>query len=94
MMGDNSLFLTQVEDLDSLLPADTQHVILLDQNYNALDLHPFYIIHAWESTGMQNHLCFLKQVIGQPPKQKLKIESSEGAGDTEMEMDLKLSKLL
>jgi hypothetical protein len=94
MMGDNSLFPTQVEDLDSLLPADTQHVILLDQNYNVLDFHPFYVFHGWESTGMQNHLCFLKQITGQPPKQKLKIESTEGAGDTEIEMDLKLSKLL
>jgi hypothetical protein len=94
MMGDNSLFPTQVEDLDSLLPADTQHVILLDQNYNVLDLHPFYVFHAWESTGMQNHLCFLKQIVGQPPKQKLKIESTEGAGESEIEMDLKLSKLL
>jgi Type I restriction modification DNA specificity domain len=94
MMGDNSLFPKQVEDLDTLVPADTQHVILLDQDYNFLDLHPFYVFHAWENTGMQNQLCFLKHVIGMPPKQKMKMESAEGAGATDTDMDLKLSKYL
>jgi len=94
MIGDNSVFPTQVEDLDSLLPADTQHIILLDEDYNVLDLHPFYVIHAWESTGMRNQLCFLKQVTGQHSKQRLKIESTEGAGETDIDMDLQLSNFL
>ena len=93
MIGDNSVFPNQVEDLDSLLLADTQHIILLDEDYNVLDLHPFYVIHAWESTGMRNQLCFFKQVTGQHPRQRLKIESTEGAGETDIEM-LQLSHFL
>ena len=94
MMGDNSLFTTQVDDLDNLLPADTQHVTLLDANYNVLDLHPFYLNHAWESTGMQDHICLIKQIVGQHPKQRMRIESTLGAGQTEIEMDLQLTNLL
>ena len=94
MMGYNSLFPTQVEDLDYLLPADTQHVVLLNQDNDVLDLHPFYMFYAWENTGMQNHLCFLKQVVGQSSNQRMKIESTQGAGEIEIEMDLKLETFL
>jgi hypothetical protein len=94
MMGNNPLFQSQVEDLESLLPADTNHVILLDQDYNVLDLHPFFLLHAWESTGMYHHLCFFKQTVGDLPNQRLRVESTQGVGDTTAETDLGLNALL
>lgn len=94
MMGNNTLFQSQEEDLESPVLADTNHVILIDQDYNILDLHPFYLLHAWESTGMYHHLCFFKQVSGDPPNQRLKVESTHGVGDTTTETDLGLGSLL
>lgn len=94
MMGENSLFRAQVEDLDDFLEADTQQVILIDQNYNSLVLHPFYVLHAWEGTGMHPHLCFFKQIIGDPPKQRLKVESTQSSVEAITETDLDLSALI
>jgi len=92
MMGNNSIFTPQIEDLDNVLQAETNHVILLDQDYNALDLHPFYQFHAWESTGMQDRLCFAKQVNQE--KNTLKLENLEGSGTTEIDVDIKFSDIL
>ena len=94
MMGNNPLFQSLVEDLESVLLADTNHVILIDQDYNFLDLHPFYVLHAWESTGMYRHLCFFKHIVGEPPNQRLKVESTQGVGDTITETDPGLNALL
>jgi Type I restriction modification DNA specificity domain/N-6 DNA Methylase len=94
MMGESPLFRAQVEDLDDFLEADTQQVLLIDQNYNSLVLHPFYILHAWESTGMHPHLCFFKQVIGDPPKQRLKVASTQSSVEVITDTDLDLSALI
>ena len=88
------MFQSQVEDLESPISVDTQHVILIDQDFNALDLHPFYLFHAWERTGLQNHLCFLKQVLGEPPNIKTRIESTHGVGETDLSADYGLSQWL
>jgi len=94
MMGNNPLFQSQVEELENPLPADTQHVILIDQGYNVLDLYPLFLFYAWESTGMQYHLCFLKQVVGEAPNKRLKVESTHGVGEALTETDLGLGSLL
>jgi len=94
MMGNNPLFQSQVEELENPLPADTQHVILIDQDYNVLDLYPLFLFYAWESTGMQYHLCFLKQVVGEAPNKRLKVESTHGVGEALTETDLGLDSLL
>jgi hypothetical protein len=93
MMGNSPYFQSELEDLDDLL-ADRGHVILIDRQYNVLDLHPFYILYAWQSTGYDNHLCFFKQLKGDPPNQRLLVESAHGVGDDEVESDLGLSALL
>ncbi|GLV59833.1 hypothetical protein KDH_66570 [Dictyobacter sp. S3.2.2.5] len=94
MMGNNPLFQSQTEELETPLLAETQHVILISKNYEVLDVYPFYLLHAWESTGMQLHLCFLKQLMGNTPNQKLKIESAHGVGDITTETDMGLNDLL
>jgi hypothetical protein len=94
MMGDNPLFQPQIEEAESLIPAETSHVILISKDYDVLDIHPFYLLHAWESTGMQLHLCFLKQLVGDVPNQRLKIESTQGVGDTLTETDMELSNIV
>lgn len=94
MMGDNPLFQPQTEEVESLIPAETSHVILISKDYDVLDLHPFYLLHAWESTGMQLHLCFLKQLVGDVPNQRLKIESTQGVGDTLTETDMELNNIV
>ena len=75
-----------------MLPLDTNHVVLLDEDYNVLDLHPFYQFHAWESTGMQDHLCVAKQI--NEAKNTLKLESLQGSGVTEIDLDIQLSNIL
>ena len=92
MMGNNSIFAAQGEDLDSLLPIDTNKTVLLDEDYNALDLHPFFQFHAWESTGMQDHLCAMKQINKE--KNTLKLESLSGSGETEVEVDIQIINIL
>lgn len=92
MMGNNSIFTPQVEDLDSMLPIDTNKIILLDENYNSLDLHPIYQLHAWENTGMQDHLCFMKQIT--QGKNTLKLESLGGSGETEVDVDFQFINIL
>jgi hypothetical protein len=94
MMGDNPLFQPQTEELESILPAETLHIILLSKDFDVLDIHPFYLLYAWESTGMQLHLCYLKQLVGDPPNQKLKIESTQGVGDTTTGTDMGLSSIM
>ncbi len=97
MMGNNSLFQRQIVELekDSLLLSDSLHVILLAQTrgYDFLDLHPFYLIYAWEKTGEEDHLCFFKQVVGNPLKQ-LKVESTHGVGDTTTGTDMEFNDIV
>lgn len=92
MMGNNSLFQPGIEELekDNILLADSSHIVLLAKarGYDFLDLHPFYLVHAWEQTGEYDHLCFFKQTVGSAPNQRLKVESTQGVGDTKTETDL------
>ncbi len=92
MMGNNYLFTPQVVDLDDPISMDTKKVTLLDEDNNALGLHPFYQFQAWESTGYQNHLCFVKQINLE--KNTLKLESLEGSGEVEADMNLQFSNSL
>jgi hypothetical protein len=94
MMSNNPQFRSQVEDLEEHLTADTQQVVLIDQNYNTLALHPFYVLHAWDATAMHPHLCVFKQLSGDPPRQRLKVESTQRYGETYTETDLGLNELL
>jgi Type I restriction modification DNA specificity domain/N-6 DNA Methylase len=92
MMGNNSLFQPRIEELEkeNILLADSSHIVLLAKarGYDFLDLHPFYLVHAWEQTGEYDHLCFFKQTVGSSPNQRLKVESTQGVGDTKTETDL------
>ena len=92
MMGNNPIFSPQVEDLDFLLSIDTNKVVLLDEDYNALDLHPLYQFQAWDRTGMQDHLCFMKQAHQE--RSALTLESLGGSGETEVEIDIQFSNAL
>lgn len=98
MMGNNSLFQHEIEELDkdNILLADSQHVILLakSRGYDFLDLHPFYLVHAWEQTGHYDHLCFFKQTSGNSSSLKLKIESTQGVGDIVTETDMGFTDLI
>lgn len=97
MTGNNALFQPQVIELEreSILLSDSLHVILLAQarGYEFLDLHPFYLIHAWENTGEYDHLCFFKQVVGNPPE-RLKVESTQGVNDTTTETDMEFNNIV
>ncbi len=92
MMGNNSLFQHEIEELDkdNIILADSLHIILIAKarGYDFLDLHPFYLVHAWENTGEFDHLCFFKQTDGNPPDLHLKIESTQGVGGTVIETDM------
>ena len=93
MMGNNDLFESRIEELEkeNIILADSSHVILLARarGYDFLDLHPFYLVHAWEETGHYDHLCFLKRTTGTPPNLQLTVESTHGiAADTKTETDL------
>jgi hypothetical protein len=92
MMGNNYLFSPQVVDLDDPIAMDTKKVTLLDEDNNALELHPYYQFQAWESTGYQSHLCFVKQANLE--KNTLKLESLEGSGEIEMDMSIQFSNTL
>src|SRR5258708_17817975 len=98
MMGNNSLFLPEIEELEkeNILLADSLHIILIAKarGYDFLDLHPFYLVHAWEKTGEYDHLCFFKQTDGTPPNLRLKIESTQGIGGTITEMDMGFTDLI
>jgi hypothetical protein len=98
MMGNNSLFQLGIEELEkeNILLVDSLHVVLIAKirGYDFLDLHPFYLVHAWTQTGEHDHLCFFKQTVGQSPNLILKIESTQGVGDTKTETDLGLTDLL
>ena len=67
-----------------LTPADREHLVLLDQESNILDLHPLYQLVANESTNFQSHICFFKQRFG-GDKQKLEGESVQGAFTIDLE---------
>jgi len=85
LMGNNSTFSSQKEELDYVLDVDTNHVSLMDKDNSILDLHPFYLIYAWREVGMNENLCFLKLVKGEHPNYKLKVESTFVFGETEIE---------
>lgn len=92
MMGNNSIFTSQVEDFDEMLPIDTNKVILFDEDSNALELHPIYQFHAWENTGMQDRLCFVKQM-----KQETAVftlESLDGSGVTNIGINIQFASIL
>jgi len=91
-MGNNSTFSSQKVELDYDLDVDTNHISLLDKDNNILDLHPFYLIHAWREVGMNENLCYLKIVKGEHPNYKLRVESSFVFGETEID-DSTISKL-
>lgn len=92
MSGNNALFPTQPEELEAPLEVDTEHVILLNENNNALNLHPFYFFHAWKDTGFKNHLCFMKQI--NIDSQKIKYESLEEAGEISIDVDTYTQNLI
>jgi len=98
MMGNNALFMPDVEELekDNILLADSFHIILITKarGYDFLDLHPFYLMHAWEQTGEEDHLCFFKQTVGSVPNLRLNVESTLGVGDTKTETDMGLTDLI
>jgi len=98
MMGNNSLFEHEIEELDkdNIILADSLHIILIAKarGYDFLDLHPFYLVHAWENTGEYDHLCFFKQTDGDPPDLRLKIESTQGVGGTVTETDMGFTDLI
>ncbi|MGD8457521.1 MAG: restriction endonuclease subunit S [Anaerolineales bacterium] len=86
-LGNNPTFPKEIEDLETLIDIDTDRVFLLDSDNNTLDLHPMYMMHAWQSTGMLPHLCYLKQVTGE---NEIKIESIHGAGEEKINIDLQI----
>jgi hypothetical protein len=57
--------------------ADYDHIVLLDNNRQVLDLHPFYQILANEDTRHEAHLCFFKQ--RKAADRRLEGESVQGA---------------
>lgn len=67
-----------------LTPADREHLVLLDQEDNVLDLYPIYQLVSNETTRFESHVCFLKQRMG-GSRNKLEGESVQGALTLEMD---------
>lgn len=64
-----------------LIPADRDHIVLIDAEGNILDLHPIYQLVSNETTRFESHIAFLKQRSGG----KLEGESVQGAYNLELD---------
>jgi hypothetical protein len=91
LMSDSDIFQSPIDYLDSYLSAETDHILLMNDKYEFLDLHPFYLFRGWKSTGKKEHLCFFKFYAGtskrDPSKKRLKIESALRAGEFDIDDD-------
>ena len=67
----------------TLTRADYDHLVLLDQDDQVLDLYPLYQLLANEDTRYENHMCFLKQ--RKAGERILEGESVQGAFSTHLE---------
>jgi hypothetical protein len=65
------------------IQADRNNLVLINEDNEVLDLHPFYQLVSSERTHFETHLCFLKQRRGQ--NQVLLGESIQGAFEVELE---------
>ncbi|MEC7641975.1 DEAD/DEAH box helicase family protein [Idiomarina sp.] len=67
-----------------LTPADRNHIVLIDQEDNILDLHPIYQLVSSDSTKFEPHISYLKQRMG-GDKNRLEGESIPGAFNLDLE---------
>jgi hypothetical protein len=67
-----------------LTPADRNHIVLIDQEDNILDLHPIYQLVSSDSTKFEPHISYLKQRMG-GNKNRLEGESIPGAFNLDLE---------
>lgn len=65
------------------VPADRNNLVLINEDNNVLDLHPFYQLVSSERTHFETHLCFLKQ--RKALERSLLGESVQGAFEVELE---------
>lgn len=103
LMSDNDVYSSVEESSESVLSAETGHVSLMNSQTEFLDLHPFYLLHAWERTGMREQLCFFKYYSSQKgvdtpqrrnERKRMKIESTLRSGEYDVDGDEGLEELL
>jgi len=72
-----------IENDNEYIRADADHLILLDQDDQFLDLFPIYQLLASDETHDETHMCFLKQRKAE--QKKLTGESVQGAFEVSLD---------